>query len=336
MQSIKVRRARAKARKKKSKGKGKTPKSVNPQPWSSSQSSSSQKPSMWHVSTHGFLFAAAKVKTKPSWRYALWRNLEYMVCTMARAQKNVPQFKEGKYTLDETRDIMIYGRDAKSFKNFTLCCENGVSALDRDWFGEIWHPVSESQVQTNVTQWTIGELDLEDGSSEPELHRASPSEKAFALLDSGATHVLLPSNMLPKGAKSFEVTINLAVGKDQARCWRNEIYAEDKVQPLLPLGRLANLLDLKFYREGGAAYMQCKDKGQWKTMTQFEVRNNLAYASHSQFEILRRALWVQQSNPDVQFNWAFWKKVAQDPKMTSYLQKGILAKTCEVEPFISS
>ena len=187
-----------------------------------------------------------------------------------------------------------------------------------------------------MSQCTIGELDLEDGCTEPELYRAAPSEKTFALLDSGATHVLLPSNMLPKGARSFEVTIRIAVGKDQARCWRNEICAEDKVQLLFPLGKLANLLDLKFYWEAGAAYMQCKDKGQWKTMTQFEVRNNLAYASHSQSEILRRVLWVQQSNPEVQFNCAFWKKAAQDPKMTSYLQKGILAKACEVTPFISS
>ena len=29
--------------------------------------------------------------------------------------------------------------------------------------------------------------------------------------------------MLPKGARSFEVTVNLAVGKEKARCWRNEV-----------------------------------------------------------------------------------------------------------------
>ena len=39
-------------------------------------------------------------------------------------------------------------------------------------------------------------------------------------LDSGATHVLLPGHMLPKGARSFEVTVNLAVGKEKAKCWR--------------------------------------------------------------------------------------------------------------------
>ena len=70
-------------------------------------------------------------------------------------------------------------------------------------------------------------------------------DPAYALLDSGATHVLLPGHMLPKGARSFEVTVNLAVGKEKARCWRNEVYAEDRAHPLLPLGRLANLARYK-------------------------------------------------------------------------------------------
>ena len=51
-----------------------------------------------------------------------------------------------------------------------------------------------------------------------------------------------------ESARSFEVTVNLAVGKEKARCWRNELYAEGRAHPLqnLPLGRLANLLDTKF------------------------------------------------------------------------------------------
>ena len=30
-------------------------------------------------------------------------------------------------------------------------------------------------------------------------------------------------------------------------------------------------------------------------MTKFEIRNNMAYASQMQFEVLRRALWAQQA-----------------------------------------
>ena len=66
-------------------------------------------------------------------------------------------------------------------------------------------------------------------------------------------------HMLPKGARSFEATVNLAVGKEKAKCWRNEVCAEDRAHPLLPLGRLANSLDTKFVWEDGTAVMQCRD-----------------------------------------------------------------------------
>ena len=44
----------------------------------------------------------------------------------------------------------------------------------------------------------------------------------------------------------------------------NEVHAEDRARLLLPLGRLANLLDAKFIWEIGQALMQCRDRGQWK------------------------------------------------------------------------
>ena len=82
--------------------------------------------------------------------------------------------------------------------------------------------------------------------------------------------------------------------------------------------------------------MQCRDKGKWRTMTKFEIRNNMAYASQMQFEVLRRALWVQPAHPDTVFNWQFLERAAQDPKMTSYLSHGVKAKMCETTPFVNS
>ena len=52
-----------------------------------------------------------------------------------------------------------------------------------------------------------------------------------------------------------------------------------------------------------------------------------------QFEVLRRALWVQQAQPQTAFNWQFWERAAHDPKMTSYLTHGVKAKMCETTPF---
>ena len=62
----------------------------------------------------------------------------------------------------------------------------------------------------------------------------------------------------------------------------------------------------------------------------------MAYASQMQFEVLRRALWVQQAHPDTVFNWQFWERAAHDPKMTTYLSNGVKAKMCETTPFVNS
>ena len=104
----------------------------------------------------------------------------------------------------------------------------------------------------------------------------------------------------------------------------------------MPLGRLANLLDTKSVWEDGTAVVQCRDKGKWSTMTKFEIRNNMAYASQMQFVVLRRALWVQQAKRQTTFNWQFWERAAQDPKMTAYLRHGVKAKMCETTPFVNT
>ena len=210
-------------------------------------------------------------KSKPTWRHATWNGIDYTICTVAELHFDVSE----------------------------QC-----ATLDRAWFGEMWFPVQKHayHVHSSITYDSIpdrADLDLDEGYGEPRLcfSRSQVRDPAYALPDSGATHVLLPGHMLPKGGRSFEVTVNLAVGKEKARRWRNEVNAEDRAHPLLPLGRLANLLDTKFVWEDGTAVMQCRDKGKWRTMTKFEIRNNIAYASQMQLEVLRRALWVQQAHP---------------------------------------
>ena len=79
-------------------------------------------------------------------------------------------------------------------------------------------------------------------------------------------------------------------------------------------------------------------QGQMAHNDKVRVRNNtyMAYASQMQFEVLRRALWVQTAHPDTVFNWQFWESAAHDPKMTSYLSHGVKAKMCETIPFVNS
>ena len=347
----KGKKGKGKGSKPKGKSKGKTtPKSIAPRPTQSSptkndRSQPKTKPEARACMTNDFLFAMMNTKSKMTWRHSTWNDADYMICTVAEPQKKLPVFRPGKWSLSTTRPIFLYGHDAKTMKNFTLFFDSSdpCDSLDKSWFGEMWFPVEKSmcQAHTALSQATVpdqADLDMDSGCEEPDLcfSRSQVRDPAYALLDSGATHVLLPGHMLPKGARSFEVTVNLAVGKEKAKCWRNEVYAQERAHPLLPLGRLTNLLDTKFVWENGTAVMQCKDKGKWRTMTQFEIRNNMAYASQMQFEVLRRALWVQQAHPDTVFNWQFWERAAQDPKMTSYLSNGVKAKMCETTPYVNS
>ena len=62
----------------------------------------------------------------------------------------------------------------------------------------------------------------------------------------------------------------------------------------------------------------------------------MTYASQMQFDLLRRALWVQQAQPQTVFDWKLWEKAARDPKMTAYLTHSVKAKMCETAPFVNS
>ena len=348
-EASKGKKGKGKGSKPKEKSKGKNaPRSITPRP---SQSSSSKgdrsqpkaKPEARSCMTNDFLFAMMSTKSKPTWRHSTWNGVDYVICTVAEPQKKLPVFRIGKWSLIASSKISLYGHDAKTMRNFTWHFDMAEQrdSLDRAWFGEMWFPVEKYtyHVQSSATYDTIPDpADLDLGYSEPDLcfSRSQVRDPAYALLDSGATHVLLPGHMLPKGARSFEVTVNLAVGEEKAKCWRNEVFAEDRAPPLLPLGRLANLLDTKFVWEDGTAVMQCRDKGKWRTMTKFEIRNNMAYASQMQFEVLRRALWVQQAKPQTVFNWQFRERAAHDPKMTAYLTHGVKAKMCETTPFVNT
>ena len=55
----------------------------------------------------------------------------------------------------------------------------------------------------------------------------------------------------------------------------------------------------------------------------------MAYSSQTQFEVLHRALWVQQAQPQTVFDWKFWEQAARDAKMTIYLNQGVKVKMCD-------
>eukprot|EP00971_Amphidinium_carterae_P249802 4957939-Amphidinium_carterae.2 len=64
-----------------------------------------------------------------------------------------------------------------------------------------------------------------------------PGRDAFAMVDSGASHMLLPLKSLKKEdkAKANQINVKLAVGGHTAYMFCDEVFAEGCVQHLLPL-----------------------------------------------------------------------------------------------------
>ena len=190
--------------------------------------------------------------------------------TIAELQKKLPVFKPGKWSVNANRKIALYGHDAKTMKQFTLHFENSaqcdsLDSIRSEKYGFLSRRVSGTSTMLKCNLVDQAELDQEPGQDEPEL--------CFSILSARpslcSTHVLLPGHMLPRGARSFDVSVNLAVGKEKARCWgRNEVYAEDRAHPLLPLGRLANLLDLVCVGEWSSFPEHCLRRKFWEKAAQ--------------------------------------------------------------------
>ena len=282
---------------------------------------------------------------KPTWRHATRNSADYMVCTVADSQKKLPFFKPSKWMLNAQCKIAQCGHDAENMKNFTLHFETDdqCESLDQLWFGKVWFRIKKYACEAQSIQspdciLDPAELDLEPGQDEPELCflRSQVQEPAYALLDRGATHVLLPGHMLPKGARSFEVTVISCSWTRTCAMLEKRRRRTRQSPSIVTTWTIRETPRHKVCVENGQAFTQCRDKAQWKTMTKFEARNNMAYVSQMQFEVLHRALWAQRAQPQTVFDWKVWEKAAHDPKMTRYLNQGVKAKTRETIPYVNT
>eukprot|EP00971_Amphidinium_carterae_P134476 2664874-Amphidinium_carterae.2 len=114
--------------------------------------------------------------------------------------------------------------------------------------------------------------------------------------DSGASHFLLPRQLLPKSAKDTkEASIRLAIGEQSAVYWRGEVYSDCCNMVLVPAGKVTRVLGLY-------ALQSPKDLTLWikRGSSDFELlmtlgkTGDMAYLTRRQTDILRRALWEKQ------------------------------------------
>ena len=238
-----------------------------------------------------------------------------------KTAEETPCFKPGKWTINAQRRIALYGHDAKNTKNFTLHFEkeDQCESLDRLWFGEVWIPVEKyaCEAQSAQAQDRVldpAELDLEPRQDEPELcfSQSQARDPAYALLDSGATHVLLPGHMLPRGARSLEFTVNLAVGNKKHDVGEMKYTQKTELIHFFHLGDLPTYSTQNSFGRTVRHSRGVNDRGQ-------------------QFEALRCALWSQQAQPQTM------RLIGRRPeKMSTYLNQGVKATMCETTPFVNT
>eukprot|EP00971_Amphidinium_carterae_P013530 266602-Amphidinium_carterae.2 len=88
--------------------------------------------------------------------------------------------------------------------------------------------------------------------------------------------------------------------------------------PLLPQGRICQLLGLKFtWDTDEPPRLYCKAEHQgWTLLMELPCSRTLSYFTKFQFTLLRRALWEARAGgtPD-QFNEAYWRQLLLDPSL---------------------
>eukprot|EP00971_Amphidinium_carterae_P018196 358899-Amphidinium_carterae.1 len=72
------------------------------------------------------------------------------------------------------------------------------------------------------------------------------SKPAYAMIDSGTSHVLMGIQDVPRFASELSSTsLGLALGSTTASRWHNEVYSEHVKVPLMPMCSLVKRLHLK-------------------------------------------------------------------------------------------
>eukprot|EP00971_Amphidinium_carterae_P332158 6466176-Amphidinium_carterae.1 len=138
--------------------------------------------------------------------------------------------------------------------------------------------------------------------------------KPFALMDSGASHVLLPLHMLngPDLDVAKKIQVNLAVGHSEGRMFRDEVYADGKVHKLVPIGRVIDHLGLTLLWSKRGGELRCPDGKKTHLFMRFTTKGNMQYITENQFELLRKALWTSAINSAKAYDATFWRHVIRN------------------------
>eukprot|EP00971_Amphidinium_carterae_P269110 5338863-Amphidinium_carterae.1 len=126
--------------------------------------------------------------------------------------------------------------------------------------------------------------------------------------DSGASHFLLPRQLLPRNAKDTkEASIRLAIGERDAVYWRDEVYSVCCNMVLVPAGKVTRVLELFALQSPKNLTLWVK-KGQedYELLMTLTKSGDMAYLTRRQTDILRRAMWEKQRDASLNVQSGDW------------------------------
>jgi hypothetical protein len=183
---------------------------------------------------------------------------------------------------DSRGDISIYRFEREfTYDEVTPWWPGDVENFQQHWWS--------GTVMYEVTKW--------DPEAKEALLAFKDGQKTHALIDSGASHVMLPTRDLPKVAEgnTTEITISMAVGSAVAQTWRQEVYAPTASR-LIPLGRLLDRMSMKMEwttGDGPALKAWSEDTKDWKTVFKLKNEDGMAFTNESQTRAIRTGLWAE-------------------------------------------
>eukprot|EP00971_Amphidinium_carterae_P351322 6492052-Amphidinium_carterae.1 len=175
--------------------------------------------------------------------------------------------------------------------------------LSFSWTGSTWFRI----------QWRYPLIDAKTMSLEslPPLLSAE-GQKPYSLLDSGATHFLLPQSMKPKVAMgtTMSIEITLAVGSKRAEKWLHEVYVTECKTPLTPLGRVLQRLSLTLVWESSSQPSICtrSSNGNMIVLLKPILQGTTMWLSKAQFDLLRQAMWASATSKGAAFTQEQWQE----------------------------
>ena len=130
----------------------------------------------------------------------------------------------------------------------------------------------------------------------PSFHTSEPVDDDGLLpplLDTGATHCLLPGTWLTPEQAAFSKRIHLKVASGtsvRALLYNNLIYCKTVSRPLLPVGQLKAMLDLRLVWDDSAPCLLACSGGLRYVLLQASVVHHLPVVSHADLHVLLEAI----------------------------------------------